>query len=95
VIVEDVHPEWEKAMSAPSDYSDYVVATQGDQLWYATKLFPQGLQPIAKFEAFKGKTVIVFKTVHHLVGSTKDTYKARRKPQIQAMMRPISRNLYA
>jgi hypothetical protein len=62
VVWEGDHPTWDKAMSAPGDYADYVVAFAGDNVWYATKLFPQNLEKIAEFDTPDKPRVTVYRT---------------------------------
>lgn len=62
VIWEGVHPEWDKALADPADYADFVVAVQGDQLWYATRLFKQDLQRVASFDSPDGRRVLVYRS---------------------------------
>lgn len=62
VVWEGAHPEWDQALANPSGYTDYVVAVEGDQVWYATRLFPEGLRPIAQFDTLGKQQVIVYQT---------------------------------
>jgi hypothetical protein len=62
VVWEGDHPTWDKAMSAPAEYADYVVAFAGDNVWYATRLFPQKLEKIAEFDTPEKPRVTVYRT---------------------------------
>lgn len=50
VIWEGVHPEWDNALADPAHYGDYVVAVQGNEVWYATRLFPSELEVFDEFD---------------------------------------------
>jgi hypothetical protein len=62
VIWEGAHTEWDKAMADPAGYADYIVAVQGDQVWYATELFPEDLRILAEFESPDGRHVDIYKS---------------------------------
>jgi hypothetical protein len=64
VIWEGVHPEWDEALTDPAGYADYVVAFEGDEVWYASELFPKGLTSIAGFLSEKGH-VEVYRSSRH------------------------------
>jgi hypothetical protein len=63
VIWEGAHPEWDKALVDPAGYSDFAVAVQGDQVWYATRLFPKDLRMIARFQSPDGRRVAVYQSI--------------------------------
>ena len=60
VIWEGSHPEWDEALADPAGYADYVVAVQGDQVWYATRLFPENLRPFGRFDSPDKRHVVVY-----------------------------------
>lgn len=60
VIWEGAHPEWDKALADPAGYADYVVAIQGNEVWYATRLFPENLRVVARFDSPDKRHVIVY-----------------------------------
>jgi hypothetical protein len=60
VIWEGAHPEWDNALTDPAGYADYVVAIQGNDVWYATRLFPENLGIVARFTAPDGRRVAVY-----------------------------------
>lgn len=62
VVWEGDHPAWENAMSAPAENAEYVVAFSGDDVWYATRLFPQNLEKIAEFDTPDKPRVTVYRT---------------------------------
>lgn len=62
VIWEGAHPEWDEAMADPAGYADYIVAVQGDQVWYATELFPEDLRVVAEFESPDRRHVDIYKS---------------------------------
>jgi hypothetical protein len=62
VVWEGDHPTWDMAMSAPAEYANYVVAFAGDNVWYATRLFPQKLEKIAEFDTPDKPCVTVYRT---------------------------------
>jgi hypothetical protein len=61
VIWEGVHPEWDESLADPPKYADYIVAFQGDEVWYATRLFPQHLKKWVEFETPDKPRVIVYR----------------------------------
>lgn len=61
VVWEGVHPEWDEALADPAKHADYVVAFQGDEVWYATRLFPQHLKKWVEFETPDKPRVTVYK----------------------------------
>ena len=61
VIWEGVHPEWDETLAVPAKYADYVVAFQGDEIWYATRLFPQHLRKWVEFDTPDKPRVTVYK----------------------------------
>lgn len=63
VIWEGAHPEWDKALTDPADYADFVVTVQGDSLWYATRLFRQDLKRLASFDSPDGRRVVVYRSM--------------------------------
>jgi len=62
VIWEGAHPEWDNASADPAAYADYVVAVQGDGVWYATRLFPEDLRVVARFVTPDGRRVAVYRS---------------------------------
>ena len=60
-INETIHPAWEEALSHPGRSADFIVAVAGDDLWYATRLFPNGLEKIAEFQVPGKPRVIVYR----------------------------------
>lgn len=50
VVREGNHPEWDIGLSQPAQTADYVVAIEGDELYYAVRLFPQNLRLVATVE---------------------------------------------
>jgi len=61
VIWEGVHPEWDQSLASPARHADYVVAFRGDEVWYATRLFPQHLTLWVEFETPDKPRVAVYK----------------------------------
>jgi hypothetical protein len=62
VVWEGDHPAWDNAMSAPAESADYVVAFAGDSVWYATRLFPRGLQKITEYDTPEKPRVTIYRT---------------------------------
>lgn len=61
VVWEGVHPEWDESLADPAKYAEYVVAFQGDEVWYATRLFPQHLEKWVEFETPDKPRVTVYR----------------------------------
>ena len=61
VVWEGVHPEWDEALADPAKYADYIVAFQGDEVWYATRLFPQHLKKWVEFETPDKPRVTIYR----------------------------------
>jgi hypothetical protein len=61
VIWEGAHTQWEESLTDPAKYADYVVAIQGDDVWYATRLFPQHLKLWVAFDTEGKPRVNVYK----------------------------------
>ncbi|HEY6252309.1 MAG TPA: glycosyltransferase family 39 protein [Candidatus Angelobacter sp.] len=47
VLREGNHPAWEQGLSGPAQAADYIVAIEGDEVFYAVRRFPQNLKLIA------------------------------------------------
>ena len=62
IVWEGDHPAWDSAMAAPAEYADYVVAFAGDNVWYATRLFPQYLEKIVEYDTPNKPRVTVYHT---------------------------------
>lgn len=62
VIWEGSHPEWDEALTDPAGYADYIVAIQGSEVWYATRLFPENLRVVAEFDTPGKPRVAVYKS---------------------------------
>jgi hypothetical protein len=62
IVWEGDHPAWDSAMAAPAEYADYVVAFAGDNVWYATRLFPQHLEKIAEYDTPDKPRVSVYRS---------------------------------
>ncbi|HEU5403131.1 MAG TPA: glycosyltransferase family 39 protein [Terriglobales bacterium] len=60
VIWEGVHTEWEESLASPAKYANYVVAIQGDEVAYSTRLFPQDLKKWAEFQTADKPRVTVY-----------------------------------
>jgi hypothetical protein len=63
VLRESNPPYWEMALTRPAQSADYVVAIDGDDVWRAVRLFPQGLQPVAIVGTLPGPRAVVYKSV--------------------------------
>jgi hypothetical protein len=61
VIWEGAHTQWEESLADPAKYVGYVVAIQGDDVWYATRLFPQHLKKWVEFETPDKPRVTIYK----------------------------------
>jgi hypothetical protein len=62
VLRESNPPYWEVALTRPAQSADYVVAIDGDDLWRAVRLFPQGLRPLAAIGASPGPRAVVYQS---------------------------------
>jgi hypothetical protein len=62
VIWEGDHPEWDKALTDPAGYADYIVAIEGTDVWYACRLFPENLRVVAVFDTPGKPHVEVYKS---------------------------------
>lgn len=61
VIWEGAHTQWEQSLADPAKYADYVVTIQGDDVWYAARLFPQHLVKWVEFQTPDKPRVIVYR----------------------------------
>jgi hypothetical protein len=50
VVREGNHPEWDIGLSQPAKTAEYVIAIEGDEVYYAVRLFPQHLSLVATVE---------------------------------------------
>jgi hypothetical protein len=64
VLRESNPPYWEVALTQPAQSADYVVAIDGDDLWRAVRLFPQGLRAIATIGTSPGPRAVVYQSMH-------------------------------
>jgi hypothetical protein len=61
VIWEGAHTQWEESLADPAKYADYVVAFRGDEVWYATRRFPQHLVLWVQFDTPGKPRVSIYK----------------------------------
>jgi hypothetical protein len=64
VLRESNPPYWETGLTQPAHSADYVVAIQGDDLFRAVRLFPQGLDLIDTVSATGKVQAAIYRTVH-------------------------------
>lgn len=70
IISEANHPAWDEALVDPAGYADYVVAVEGDPVWYAARLFPKRLEKVSEFDSTGKPRVTVYRSTR---GRTPDT----------------------
>jgi len=64
VLREANHPDWEKGLSDPARAANYVVAIEGDEVFYAVRLFPQGLHLVAKVDTPGQPAALIYRSMH-------------------------------
>ena len=64
VLRESNHPDWEKGLSDPAHAADYIIAVEGDEVFYSTRLFPQRLQLVATLETPAQPKVFIYHSLH-------------------------------
>ncbi|HEV3036856.1 MAG TPA: glycosyltransferase family 39 protein [Candidatus Angelobacter sp.] len=64
VLQEGNHPEWTTGLSAPARAADYLVVFQGDELSYAVRAVPQGLQTVAIVETPGYSQATIYRSMH-------------------------------
>jgi hypothetical protein len=63
VIRESNHPEWTVGLAHPAQAADYLIAFPGDDVSRAVRLFPEGLQPIARVGTPTQPGAIIYRTL--------------------------------
>jgi dolichyl-phosphate-mannose-protein mannosyltransferase len=64
VLRESNHPDWEEGLSHPAQAADYIIAEEGDEVFYSTRLFPQKLRLIATVETPTQPKVFIYQSLH-------------------------------
>lgn len=62
VLRESNPPDWQIALSGPAQAADYVVAFEGDDVFLAVRLFPQGLQLITTLDTPGQPKVFIYRS---------------------------------
>ena len=64
VLRESNHPDWEKGLNDPAHAADYIIAVEGDEVFYATHLFPHQLRLVATLDTPTQPKVFIYHSVH-------------------------------
>lgn len=64
VLRESNHPDWEIGLSGPAKAADYVVAIDGDEVFYAVRLFPQNLTLVATVGTAVRAHAFIYRSAH-------------------------------
>jgi hypothetical protein len=65
VLRESNPPYWEIALTQPGRSADYVIAIEGDEVFRAVRLFPQGLQPVATVGTPSRGQAVIYRSTQH------------------------------
>lgn len=60
-VNETILHTWERALTAPAESADYVVAIEGDPVWKAVEARPAGLQELARISSPKQPAAVIYK----------------------------------
>ena len=63
VLRESNHPEWDIALSHPAGAADYIIAFEGDDVYRAVRLFPNGLRLVATVETPTQPKAFIYQSV--------------------------------
>lgn len=63
VVREGNHPEWDIGLSQPAKAADYVIAIEGDEVFYAVRLFPQDLRLVATVETPGHPKALIYRSM--------------------------------
>jgi hypothetical protein len=63
VVREGNHPEWDIGLSQPAKTADYIIAIEGDEVFYAVRLFPQHLQLVATVETPGHPKALIYRSM--------------------------------
>lgn len=63
VVREGNHPEWDIGLTQPYKAADYVIAIEGDDLFYALRLFPQHLGLVATVETPGSPRAFIYRSM--------------------------------
>ena len=63
VVREGNHPEWDIGLSQPAKAADYVIAIEGDEVFYSVRLFPQNLQLVATVETPGHPKALIYRSM--------------------------------
>jgi hypothetical protein len=61
-VNETILHTWERALTAPAEAADYVVAIAGDPVWQAVQFRPAGLQELARIFSPDQPEAVIYKT---------------------------------
>jgi len=64
VLRESNHPDWEKGLSDPAHAADYIIAVEGDEVFYATRTFRHQLSLVATLDTPTQPKVFIYRSVH-------------------------------
>ncbi len=64
VLRESNPPYWEIALTQPARSADYVIAIEGDDVFRAARLFPQGLEPVAIVGTSGQSKALIYRSMH-------------------------------
>jgi hypothetical protein len=64
VLRESNSPAWQIALSQPAQSADYIIAVAGDDVFWAVRVFPLGLQPVATVDTPGHPGAVIYRSVH-------------------------------
>jgi len=64
VLREGNHPDWELGLNAPARTADYGVASEGEEVYYAVRLFPQDLRLFATVDTPSRPRAFIYQSMH-------------------------------
>jgi hypothetical protein len=64
VLNESNTPLWQRALTQPAQSADYVIAFPGDDVSYAVKLFPRGLEKVATIGTPLQPKALIYRAAH-------------------------------